>query len=332
MDITLAIKYITNTANKKEKTTFEKWLTQADANQKKYERFILDWEKSAEGLKDYYPDAHDAWNKFALKMAIHKINNSIDKTRIIMSKWRSIAAVAAIIITMGVLLFYVSLSNSNRFKSYTVYTTNDSLKSVILEDGSTIWLNKYSELKVPNWKEKDDRMVYLKGEAFFEVAYNAQRPFLVQTEYTTTRVLGTSFNLTTTNEQDLVSLVSGKIQFYPSNADEKAVILVPGEMLNYNHLLKQFEKSKFNDNNFIAWKTGELNFKNAPLPKVLYEISDYYELKLSGNTKGYESYSLTANFNKQPIEKLISVLELTWNASITVSSDTLYLNFNPMNP
>jgi ferric-dicitrate binding protein FerR (iron transport regulator) len=84
----------------------------------------------------------------------------------------------------------------------------------------------------------------------------------------------------------------------------------------------------FRDKNFMAWKTKRLEFKNASISSVLNSISEYYHISVSGNFTGFEDYLLTADFNDQPIEKVLSVLEITWDAQMSVRNDTLFIDLN----
>ncbi|MFC2138234.1 FecR family protein, partial [Bacteroidota bacterium] len=241
------------------------------------------------------------------------------------TKWKSIAAIAILLLAIGILARYNS-KGIIVFNSYTTYITTDSIKNIILSDGSKIWLNKNSEIKVP--ESYKNRIVYLKGEAYFEIARDSLKPFLVKTNHTTTKVLGTSFNVLNTNNRDIISLLTGKIELYANNQKRKSIILNPGDKTCYYEENNQITKSRFDNKNFIAWKTGEITFKNTPLSSVLSTIANYYDLNFSNNIKDNKKYTLTANFSNQPLEKVISILELTWNVDISIENNTIYISLN----
>jgi transmembrane sensor len=325
MDLKLALKYMTDTATDKEKSTFIKWLSQSEANQMKYDQFSSDWDKLDSELKDIHTDEQQAWDHLVTKYRLTSNEYHVQPKSLYFTHWKSIAA--AILLLLSGIFFIDKFEIFQRNSAISVYCAHDSLLTVSLIDGSKVCLNKNSELKVPAWKKHDERIVYLRGEAFFDIAADSCRPFLVNTNRSITEVLGTTFNLNSSDHGDVVSLFTGKVKFYASDNENNVVVLKPGEMLTYNSITKQMHKTVFQDNNFIAWKTGKLDFDNTALPEVLKTIAGFYHLKLSGDLEGFNKYSLTANFRNQPVEKVISVLELTWNAQIITRNDTLFLSF-----
>jgi transmembrane sensor len=326
MDLELALKYMTDSATAREKSTFEKWMAQTESNRKEYEHFLSEWDKSKATIKNFKPDTQKAWSGFSKKVSVlgHKKQAQI-KTFYI-SQWRAVAAAVVFLVATTLFVLYKTGAIQQQ-ETYTVYSTLDSIKSIQLPDGSQVCLNKHSELKLAKWKRNGERRVFICGEAFFEVTHNPYRPFIVQTAHTTTRVLGTSFNLKVSEMNDVVSLVTGKVEFF-ANDTQNAVVLAPGEMIRYNHYNKQLEKLAFQDKNFLAWKTKKLEFNNSSISNVISSISEYYHVSVSGNFTGFEGYSLTADFNNQPIDKVISVLEITWDAQMSIRNDTLYIDFN----
>ncbi len=322
MNKNLALKYLTKTANKKEIKSFEIWLRKSKLHKEKYEKFISSWDTISTKLNQFNPDTDQAWNNLSDKFNDLKTKNPKIFN---ITRWKSIAAIALLLLAIGILARYNS-KGINVFNSYTTYITNDSIKTIVLLDGTKVWLNKQSELKVPVWRKK--RTVYLNGEAYFEVTHNSLNPFFVKTEYTITKVLGTSFNLSSTNQTDVISLLAGRVEFYARNNKRDKIILKPGEKISYRKNQIQPLKTKFNDHNFLAWKTGEIDFKNTSFSSVLNTIADYYNLHISNNIQDFNTYKLTANFNNQPLEKVVSILELTWNLDITIKNDTIYLYSN----
>jgi transmembrane sensor len=326
MDLKLALKYMTDSATETERLTFEKWMTQAEPNRKEYEHFLSEWDQSAAAIKDFKPDTPKAWSDFSQKVSAYNHKKQARIKTFYISQWRAVAAAVVLLVATTLFVLYKTGTIKHQ-ETYTVYSTLDRIKSIQLPDGSEVCLNSHSELKMPKWGKNNERKVYLSGEAFFEVTHNPNRPFIVQTAHTTTRVLGTSFNLKASEMYDVVSLITGKVEFHATDT-QNAVILAPDEMISYNHSNKQLEKLAFQDKNFMAWKTKKLEFNNTSILNVISSISEYYHVYVSGNFTGFEEYSLTADFNDQPVEKVLSVLEITWDAQMSIRNDTLYIDFN----
>jgi transmembrane sensor len=322
MNLKLAFKYMTDSASPEKRKAFEKWLAESEKNHMKYKQFVSAWLQKEEDIKQYNPDTQASWEQFAAKHNIHAGQVSVQRRGLFVSHWRSIAAAILLIVT-GFFIFYTTGVLKGK-ETFSVYIAHDSVLFIPLDDGSKVWLNKNAELKVSQWKKDHERKVFLKGEAFFKVATDTLKPFIVETNHTTTRVLGTSFNISNSAHKDIVTLMSGTIELSTGQGKNDALILKSGERVSYNAQTKLMEKSVFDNNNFMAWKTGNIEFADTPLPEVLEIVTNYYNLTNSVDNDGLEEYFLTASFHKQPLEKVISVLELTWDIQFSIENDTLY--------
>jgi transmembrane sensor len=326
MDFEHALKYLTNSATESEKLAFEKWIDFSVQNRQEYERFLAAWEAKTHEITGFEPDWQQACEKIILRQQTSINKKTVKVIKLSFNKWRAVAA-CFLLIASTLLVVYKSGKNLNR-ESYVKYVTTDSIKSITLPDGTVAWLNRYSELKVPDWQDKDERRVYFSGEAFFEVTPNKHKPFIVQTSNTTTQVLGTSFNMKASETIDQVALVTGKVKFFTNGMGGDSVYLTPGEMVSYNVTKKQIEKTQFANKNFMAWKTKVLEFNNTPISEAINSIANSYNVTISGDINKVSTYTLSANFNNQKIDKVIPVLELTWDAKMVLRNDSLYITFN----
>ena len=146
-----------------------------------------------------------------------------------------------------------------------------------LADGTQVWLNAESRIEFPETFGSERREVRVQGEAYFEVKKDAKRPFIVHTDYFTTRVLGTSFNVRTYNKRDAaVTLVSGRIQV---NAGEETQVLSPGQQAT---LAGTSLKVQAVDTYPITqWKEGFFYFDNQTLFGIMQELSRWYKVNVS---------------------------------------------------
>lgn len=324
MNIEHALKYLTNSASVEELRDFEAWLIASQNNNDEFERFAVEWEASKKRIKAFDVDSSKAWN--GVSQRIKAEQTSIRKV-ITLKQWRTIAAISIVVLASAFFLF--NQTSQNKYQQpFVVYQTNNELRTVQLPDSTVICMNKNSEIKVPKWKKNGKRLVWLKGEAFFEVSHDPKRPFLVQTKNTITRVLGTTFDVKTNEHNDIVSLVSGKVMLYLNNNSQETITLAPGEMATYIIELNKLHKTLNQNKNLLAWKTGKLEFKNAPSRLVLNTIAEHYHLMLKGETNTIENLSLTAEFDNETIEKVLSVLEMTWGINFEMNADTLCMPSN----
>ena len=141
--------------------------------------------------------------------------------------------------------------------------------SIILSDGTKAWLNAESSLKYPTGFVEKQRKVEVSGEAYFEIAKDKNRPFIVQTRGEDIIVLGTEFNVNSYPEEiaPRISLVDGSVKI-------KNAVLKPGEAFAGGRVFKT------NIAQDIAWKNGVFNFDDKSLKEIMQHIGRWYDLKI----------------------------------------------------
>ena len=146
-----------------------------------------------------------------------------------------------------------------------------------LADGTQVWLNAESRLEFPDRFNGNTREVRLEGEAYFEVKRDAKRPFIVHTDYLTTRVLGTAFNVRARSRRDAsVTLVSGRVQV---GAGDLAKVLSPGEQAALSG--SQLAVKSVDTYPIIQWKEGFFYFDNQSLFFIMQELARWYGVNVS---------------------------------------------------
>jgi ferric-dicitrate binding protein FerR (iron transport regulator) len=166
----------------------------------------------------------------------------------------------------------------------TIVTPKGGKYCVVLPDGTKVWLNAASSLRFPTGLERGTRAVTLTGEAFFEVARNSRHPFVVKAGNIAVEVLGTMFNVNAYREEGRVSttLLQGKIRVVKSSdgAGSAGVLLKPGirATLADNGTLTLDQAPNMDE--VLAWKNGNFNFVNTPVPEILREIARWYDLEI----------------------------------------------------
>ena len=149
---------------------------------------------------------------------------------------------------------------------------------VVLADGTSVWVNSESELVFPLRFEGEERIVELKGEAYFEVAKDAARPFLVRTSRSTVRVLGTSFNVCSYEDerQEQTTLVSGAVEVDCQGGRYR---LNPGEQLAVGTDGGKPEIRKVKTRLYTSWKDGVFRFADMPLDELTVKLARWYDVR-----------------------------------------------------
>ncbi|GAB4327117.1 MAG: hypothetical protein OHK0038_00740 [Flammeovirgaceae bacterium] len=218
---------------------------------------------------------------------------------------------AAIVLVIGVSVFgYYLTSDSLKSQAFAQYhTANGEVKKVTLPDGSIVWLNAESNLQYPEKFNAYERKVILQGEAFFDVQKDNKKPFVIETDASTTKVLGTSFNLKAYKGENVVlSVETGKVMFYSNNKPDNPVILTPDEaaildLENGNILVSDTVATELS-----VWKQGKLIFKNATLLEVAQTLERAYNVKVVLLDKSLEKRRFTGEFEEKPIKFVLDRL------------------------
>lgn len=144
---------------------------------------------------------------------------------------------------------------------------------IVLEDGTKVWLNSSSRLTYPERFSRTERLVSLEGEAYFEVAKDADRPFRIAVNDTQIEVLGTTFNVYAYDKEVRTSLVEGSVKIRNKEVEN---ILKPGEEAFVLAESMHIEKANLDKN--TAWQRGEFYFDGNNLSEVLEQISRWYNV------------------------------------------------------
>lgn len=215
-----------------------------------------------------------------------------DQTAFLPQPLLRIAASIAVLIAVGVGVFHFTNESSKgepnkEAISQVVKSNSRGRKSTIsLGDGTTIYLNSESKITYPNKFPDSVRVIQLEGEAFFEVAKDERRPFIVKTNYLDLKVLGTSFNVKTfsDSEEVTIALATGKVEITDiGNSKEAAesVMLNPGQAVIFNKTERAFgEISNFDPNYEYGWKNGLIFFNKASLEEVIEKLERWYDVNI----------------------------------------------------
>lgn len=149
-----------------------------------------------------------------------------------------------------------------------------------LEDSTRIWLNAETELRYPVAFGKNTREVYLSGEAYFEVSYDKNRPFVVRTgEGISVKVYGTRFNVNTYDvERVQTTLVQGKVGVELLKGEE--YVLSPDEMAEYSKSTRKVEIKEVDTYLYTAWKDGKFVFENETMEEIMERLCRWYDCEV----------------------------------------------------
>ena len=189
---------------------------------------------------------------------------------------------------------------------------------VQLSDGTRVWLNSESELRYPVDFVGTERKVFLKGEAYFQVAKDATKPFRVMVNDMQVEALGTEFNINAYRDDDCLrtTLAEGKVRVsYPDTRQE--CILVPGEQA----VLKEgvITTGQVNVDDIIAWKKGRFVFSDMSLEAIAHQLERWYDVEIRFDDTVAKYYRFTGVMKRyNELEQVLGLIEETTNVRFKV--------------
>jgi transmembrane sensor len=196
-----------------------------------------------------------------------------------------------------------------------------------LPDGSLVWLNAGSELQYPEKFDSLERVLYLKGEAYFEVVKGKEWPFCVISDNLTTTALGTSFNIKNEENEVLsISLVTGKVKV-ENGLTEENVLLLPGQQLSYSKRSEKTNIGSFEAARVMAWKTGLLQFQNATFEEVREALERWYGVKIEVSGQPPRKWKLTGAYQDQSLEVVLERISYIEQLNFTIHKKDVEIKF-----
>lgn len=256
-------------------------------------------------------------NRFDPKKALARSQNdslrrslSLSKRTVMLKRIAGVATAAAV----GIFLYLPWLT------SWTDYAAYDIAQTFTLPDSSSVTLAPGSTLRLQ--KHKDKRLVQMTGKVYFNVRHDDRAPFRVDAGSGFVKVLGTRFQVDS-RDPISVSVVSGKVLFSAIRSGEEALILTKGQSAVLDPAASKPVEITPKHPNPAAWATGEFIYDNTPLPEVLSELSEYYDVTLvafdAGHSSG-ESRSLSGEFSTSSLPEILNLINSALGSDIQIES------------
>jgi transmembrane sensor len=241
-----------------------------------------------------------------------------------MRLWRYVAVSAAIIAGAGAFVLYQFNNNTGTHQTVALLHKDNpqGRRAVIkLSDGSVIHLGAGSRLDYPESFTGDKREITLTGEAWFEIAEDPKRPFVVRSGKIATTVLGTSFRISAFGGKPLsVAVATGKVRVdYEDGAHmQELAILTAGKQVTWNSgnaLLAVVDVADVE-----GWSKGRLTFNSQPLQEVAADLERWYDVKISFKYPAKAKEKITVKlFGGAPLDKTLQTLAAGSNFKYTIS-------------
>lgn len=203
---------------------------------------------------------------------------------------------------------------------------------LILSDSSIVHINSGTRLKYPvKFLKNKDRMVFLEGEAFFEVSKSKTASFIVNTDNIDIRVLGTKFNVSSYANDNAVNtvLVEGSVELNATGSakkDNEKYVLIPGEIASWDKSINNMEIAKTDVNEYTSWINGQIIFRIRPFPEIIKVLERHYDITITNNYPLLDNQQFFAKFDTETIEQVMTYFQSSIPFSYTRVGDEIIIN------
>lgn len=291
----LASKVLANEASEEEKAAFRQLLSEEDNG------FIF------MQLKEYWNsnvEMTDVTAKREFESNVQVKLQAIERDRFkkLFSRVASVAAVFFVAACTFAYLFFVQ--PEGQLLTYAAQSVPTEYR---LPDGSTVTLNKNSNVTFRSKFGKRQRHVRLTGEGYFNVNQDAGKPFIVEASGTKTEVLGTVFNVKAKEDMVTTTLLKGSVMFHTNHFQ---VLMKPNETIIYNTVTGEYDRSYTDTQLKTAWVSGRYNYYDLPFSELIGKLEQIYSYTIETKNSKVASRIVSANFTMdQPIEEVFKALE-----------------------
>jgi len=188
------------------------------------------------------------------------------------------------------------------------YAGRGERTQVVLQDGTRIFLNSESQIAFPSRFTLKERRIRLSGEAYFEVSKNPHRPFVVEMDQASVKVLGTHFNARSYADEPIkVMLEEGSVQFSAPQVEQ--IQLQPGEMVDYDTKTAMAHVLKVPAQSASAWRKHRLDVNNMPLDELIKMMERNYDVTFAVMNKSCYNHSFTLSMDDRDLNEVLKRMD-----------------------
>jgi len=318
--IDLISKYLFGEASPEEMRELEQWVDADPANASLFTQYHKTWEAVNNSRIEASTD---------LDMEFNALRSRVPRPASRVTLFLRAAAILLILLVPAFFLYqYLTTPAEER-----LVAGNGTIEQT-LPDGTVVTLNADAVLSWPSSFHGSDRKVSLQGEAWFEVAHDRIKPFIIEAGNARIRVVGTTFfvNAGRENDRKEIILASGMLRVYYQDDLKNTELLHPGEKAEMIPEQATIVKSLNDDPNYLAWKTGRIVFSNTPLEEAVILLSKIYRADITLAEERLKDCRITATFDRQTLESVLHVLEATLDLQSRESGAGIQLSGRGCNP
>ncbi len=317
----LILKYLERDISDEEKKELYQWVKLSESHKLHFKEMQELW-LSSEAILASEEDTQMALQQFRSKIKNYKHNQFTHR-----KYFYYVTQFAAIaIILFGIYYFFIRESQPEHFSCVEMSIGNKGC--ITLPDSSIVWLNSGSKLSYPESFSNKERKVFLDGQAYFEVAREENRPFIVESNDMDIEVLGTRFVIKNYAQDELIetALVEGSIEVYFPETSIRPIMLKPTEQVVYSRATKKAEIHKHEDSSlYHIWAQNKLLLQNCELDDVFKRLGAWYNETIVCNNFSPDSIHVTLTVRNEPLKEILQTLKTITPIDFYFTNDTVYI-------
>ncbi|MCB9314557.1 MAG: FecR domain-containing protein [Lewinellaceae bacterium] len=306
----LLAKHLAGECSPEEEQVLRQWLAESPENEQYLSDLIWLWERSASGLTPA-PRAVDT------DAALQKVKSNLRGTGKVVSMGRHrtfwLRAAAVFLVAIAAVYWWQTATTPDPIRIAAV----EAILIDTLNDGSVVTLEQRSALTLHTKFNRRERRLHLEGEAYFEVAPDTTRPFVVEVQDLQVQVVGTAFtvdNLTDKNKV-IVTVSEGKVKV---SIKGQTLLLGPGDQVTYDISNAQLQRT-VQEQGTPVFKNRIFQFDATPLQVVVKQLSESYGVEISLNKAQLENCPLTARYNNLTLDRVLNLVAESFSFKIEKS-------------
>ena len=310
----LILKFLETKASLEEIVELQEWISLSEENRNNFQKLRNIWEMTNPSASQMNINIESALLKTKIRAGIEPRKKIVSTSQKVVFYFQRIAAIL-FLPTLIALSIIMMNDKDEQLAYYKASTPYGSISEIILPDSSKVWLDVGSTLEYPSRFINNTRRVYMCGEAYFEVAKDPEKKFILSTTHQSQiEVLGTCFNVEAyeQNTEVITTLIEGKVDFmFEKDAGVKHVFLSPREKLVYDSETDKVRLYKTSGKSELAWKDGEVVLDNTPLEEALWMLEKRYSVKFVIKNEKLKNSSFTGTFTNQRLEKILEYFKVS---------------------
>lgn len=317
------IKFLNGACTQQEEEQIKKWLDQHGSDEKVNEIFRDTWDNIQKAPK--VPQ---------LDKILQKVHQKIDpdKGRKIRSINNNFIGIAASLILFAALAFMFfdfgkSTPDQPQQELATVFKretkAGEKLK-LRLPDQTYVIVNSNSSIEFDSDYGKENRFIKIQGEAYFDVAPNKEKPFIVDSGELHTTALGTEFNVFSRNGKEEIALTEGKVKVEVEDSLATSILsetLDPGEKATFKENDSKITNSDFDPSILTAWKEGRIQFKRKRLKEIFSDLQNWYGVEFQVPLNLNTNRKVSGEFNNESLENILEGLSFSMGFTYSIQDN-----------